>query len=618
MTSDDRQPTSVQVGSQMTCADETTQVGGPAGQVGGPVEERKRSPVQPQPEAQQIKAEPSSSAGAHQTSPAAFDPTALMNAFAAQMQELFTSAEQKDAIQCQLFVEHLEGIALDWFSRLEADSIDNYKELSTKFAKHFSMFIGQKTRNSELWEISQGENESLRDFMARFKQIVAHCTVDDEAALEALYQKTWYKSPFHNELRRNRPLTLEDALHKSNIFIAEEEEEAVKDRQYSTTKPGQTPTPKESSETKFRKGEIDTADLPKPGPRRPNPRPNKPGNQEAAKAADSDEEQVAPPKRDREAPNREANVPKTRKKVNMIMGALESCNYSVRALKEYSRQASSSQPQTTVTTVPLLFTEADLRGVHMPHNDCLVVELQLGDVEVSRILIDTGSSVNVIFKETLKNMDFPDSEIKPYMESLTGFTGEKTRTVGTVKIPIYVGGSARMIKFLVLNKPAIYNAILGMPWLFDMKAVASTFHQCVKFSTPSGIFTLKGSQTVSRLCHLTECKLSLARTCVISPFQEGRTAAESQFGPPKQSQVDQVCIDPTDPEKCVGIGAELDNSIREALISFLQKNVSTFAWNISDMPGINPDITCHKLNIDPTYKPIKQKRPSSDPRKREQ
>ncbi|XP_024013567.1 uncharacterized protein LOC112087802 [Eutrema salsugineum] len=262
------------------------------------------------------------------------------------------------------------------------------------------------------------------------------------------------------------------------------------------------------------------------------------------------------------------------------MGAPESCNYSVRALKEYSWQASSSQPQTTVTTVPLLFTEADLRGVYMPHNDCLVVELQLGDVEVSRILIDTGSSVNVIFKETLKNMDFPDSEIKPYMESLTGFTGEKTRTEGTVKIPIYVGGSARMIKFLVLNKPAIYNAILGTPWLFDMMGR--------RFNVPS----------VRQI-----------------PDLEGRAAAECQFGPPKQSQVDQVCIDPTNPEKCVGIGAELDNSIQEALISFLQKNVSTFAWNISDMPGINPDITCHELNIDPTYKPFKQKKRKLGPEK---
>ncbi|XP_024009787.1 uncharacterized protein LOC112085099 [Eutrema salsugineum] len=179
------------------------------------------------------------------------DPRHFLTSFGIVINRLkFTSAEQKDAIQCQLFVEHLEGIALDWFSRLEADSIDNYKELSTKFAKHFSMFIGQKTRNPELWETSQGETESLRDFMARFKQIVAHCTVDDEASLEALYQKTWYKSPFHKELHRNRPLTLEDALHKSNIFIPEEEEEAAKDRQYSASKPDQTLAVKENSETK--------------------------------------------------------------------------------------------------------------------------------------------------------------------------------------------------------------------------------------------------------------------------------------------------------------------------------------------------------------------------------
>ncbi|XP_024014545.1 uncharacterized protein LOC112088499 [Eutrema salsugineum] len=183
------------------------------------------------------------------------DPRHFLTSFGIVINRLkFTSAEHKDAIQCQLFVEYLEGIALDWFSRLEADSIDNYKELSTKFAKHFSMFIGQKTRNSELWEISQGENESLRDFMARFKQIVAHCTVDDEAALEAIYQKTWYKSPFHKELRRNRPLTLEDALHKSNIFIAEKEEEAAKDRQYSASKPDQTLTTKDNSETKVQFG----------------------------------------------------------------------------------------------------------------------------------------------------------------------------------------------------------------------------------------------------------------------------------------------------------------------------------------------------------------------------
>ncbi|XP_024015894.1 uncharacterized protein LOC112089148 [Eutrema salsugineum] len=218
----------------------------------------------------------------------------------------------------------------------------------------------------------------------------------------------------------------------------------------------------------------------------------------------------------------------------------------------------------------------------MPHNNCLVVELQVGDVEVSRIRIN--SSVNVIFKETLKNMDFPDSEIKPYMESLTGFTEDKTMTVGTVNVPIYVGGSARMIKFLVLNKLEIDNTILG-------------------------------TQTISRQCHLTECKLSLARTCIIGPCQKDSFSVVSEFAQPKQSLVEQVGIDPTNPERCVGIDAELDKDIWEALVNFFRKNVATFAWSIDGMPGISPEITCHELNVDSTYKPIKQKKRKLEPEK---
>ena len=45
-----------------------------------------------------------------------------------------------------------------------------------------------------------------------------------------------------------------------------------------------------------------------------------------------------------------------------------------------------------------------------------------------------------------------------------------------------------------------------------------------------------------------------------------------------------------------------------AIIDFLKQNMSTFAWTTSDMKGINPAITSHELNVDPTIKPIRQKR----------
>lgn len=41
---------------------------------------------------------------------------------------------------------------------------------------------------------------------------------------------------------------------------------------------------------------------------------------------------------------------------------------------------------------------------------------------------------------------------------------------------------------------------------------------------------------------------------------------------------------------------------------------STFVWSIDDMKGIDLTITCHELNVDPTYKPIKYKRRKLDPK----
>ena len=53
--------------------------------------------------------------------------------------------------------------------------------------------------------------------------------------------------------------------------------------------------------------------------------------------------------------------------------------------------------------------------------------------------------------------------------------------------------------------------------------------------------------------------------------------------------------------------------LKEGLIRCLQDNQGIFAWSAEDMPRIDPSIVCHRLNIAPDAKPIRQKRrPSSD------
>ncbi|XP_056849746.1 uncharacterized protein LOC130499575, partial [Raphanus sativus] len=61
-------------------------------------------------------------------------------------------------------------------------------------------------------------------------------------------------------------------------------------------------------------------------------------------------------------------------------------------------------------------------------------------------------------------------------------------------------------------------------------------------------------------------------------------------------------------------GMEIDDyeiigqKTKKELIDFLKSNVKTFAWSTNDMKGIDPNVTTHKLKVDPTFKPIKQKR----------
>jgi hypothetical protein len=52
----------------------------------------------------------------------------------------------------------------------------------------------------------------------------------------------------------------------------------------------------------------------------------------------------------------------------------------------------------------------------------------------------------------------------------------------------------------------------------------------------------------------------------------------------------------------------MDGRLKESMIKFLKNNSDVFAWTHEDMPGIDPSVICHRLNIDPSIRPIKQKR----------
>ena len=74
-----------------------------------------------------------------------------------------------------------------------------------------------------------------------------------------------------------------------------------------------------------------------------------------------------------------------------------------------------------------------------------------------------------------------------------------------------------------------------------------------------------------------------------------------------------IPLDHKDPTKVTYIGASLQGPSNEKLIKFLQENTDVFTWITAEMPGIDPQLITHKLNMDSLRKPIKQKKRSFTP-----
>ena len=48
--------------------------------------------------------------------------------------------------------------------------------------------------------------------------------------------------------------------------------------------------------------------------------------------------------------------------------------------------------------------------------------------------------------------------------------------------------------------------------------------------------------------------------------------------------------------------------VHQAIITFLKDNQDVFTWSHEDMPGIDPSVMVHRLNVLPSFSPIYQKK----------
>ncbi|XP_042460630.1 uncharacterized protein LOC122044164 [Zingiber officinale] len=456
--------------------------------------------------------------------------------------------QYSDAVKCRAFLNTLSGSALKWFDGLPQGSITCFLDFKTTFLRRFASSKKYQKTDHYLFALKQGSTEPLRSYINRFNQVAQDVpTATSEILMSAfshgLGEGEWKKRkqlerrpkdhflplPSRKGERLNPPLNPYRESGKPDLHafhLGPEIRPAPRVAAVHIPRPGlgsnryctyhRSRTHDTNRCFQFARDSKRAAEMSLPPPELAPQLIKMMEDQRMAGQAGSSRPDLAgpsthqpgrgkEPEGSREVENRgNAAV----REIDMISGGPTDGD-SGRARKSHVRRlevhaVGCSQEQAAGPV--LSFGPADLEGLELPHDDALIIKAIIANSRVARVFVDTGSSVNILFRTAFEEMQIDAVELQPVATSLYGFTGNEVKPMGQIKLAISLGTEplvrTRRSTIIVVDSPSSYNVILGRPALHEFRAAVSTFHQKIKFPVGEQVGEVKGEQKVSRRCYI--------------------------------------------------------------------------------------------------------------------
>ncbi|KAK2999841.1 hypothetical protein RJ639_023777 [Escallonia herrerae] len=566
-----------------------------------------------------------------------------------QFQTNMLLLQVSDAVMCRAFPTTLRKAAHAWFKSLRPRSIHSFAQLSDLFQKHFVSSRTRRKNSASLLNVVQERNESLSRYLGRFNATTLEIdNLDESVKYTAFMRGLRPTTKFAFAVNKSPPRNMSDLLDKANKYIQAEEYLETHKEHRGDNGQGQEKRAREDSPRSGRGSKRSRRDERRPKEMFDmknltplNARPSQILHEikDKEKLERPEKMRSAPSQRDRNLwchyhndhghttdkceslkraiealikrghlrgyvnrrnEKRETTPLAGRDEVrenagviNTISGGIAAGGSSGQGRKAYVREVLTSmgppaKKQKKEPAQTISFSDDDVGDTRIPHDDPLVVTLRVGNFDVKRILIDNGSSAEVLFHEAFQRMNIPSDRLRKIDTPLYGFSNHPIVCEGIIALSVTVGAPPNqaklMLDFVVVRVPSAYNAILGRTALNQLRAVVSTYHMKMKFPTENGVGEVKGDQVVARQCYMASCRNRANETLMIEDL---RDETKVERGKPAEDLFD-IELYPGNQEKTVRVGTGLSDDLKLKLVDLLRNYSDIFAWTASDMPGIDP------------------------------